>query len=429
MLAEPEDVDTFRLRRLATLATNANAIVAINGFWWDEGSLGYDCKQSGVDCLANPETSVFLDGQRRTHKSAKHDSETLMAFGLGGPTGLPIARVPGEPARDLDFPAYDRVRHWVYGARKVFEGGRFAAKDDDEESTQSVLGYSPTHIVMLVSTLSDIELAFRGGYVLHELESTLVRFGVTDAVQNDKGPSMAMWAQNGIDLNVDLPGRDVRSIAYGIGLVPIAPKKACEELALGSTSGQLCLTPTSRGYEAEFTSREDSAPKCGTFDFNLVSATGERVGSQGAFELCTGALQTRTYFFETGTMGGCATLGLYLRAGADFGASEWSARACPPVPGPDAPGHRPPEPEEPNAPGLSWPPATLEQPPRIGCTYVQYCNYPNHSAGTVCRTYPGCGITDGTSTECQQDVRTVCGRASSPLWFCDQPSSDCQLLP
>src|SRR3954454_6479469 len=71
--------------------------------------------------------------------------------------------------------------------------------------------------------------------------------------------------------------------------------------------------------------------------FQLGVEGGSRVGSQGPFEACTDNPQTHSYYFATGTMGGCATLYLYERSGDDFGATEWSKATCPqqnPTPGP-----------------------------------------------------------------------------------------------
>jgi hypothetical protein len=73
------------------------------------------------------------------------------------------------------------------------------------------------------------------------------------------------------------------------------------------------------------------------------------------------------------------------------------------------------------------PPPTNERPAQIGCAYVQYCDYPNHAAGTVCRTYPGCSITEETTADCEQDIETVCGDATAPVWFCNQSSTTCEL--
>ena len=73
------------------------------------------------------------------------------------------------------------------------------------------------------------------------------------------------------------------------------------------------------------------------------------------------------------------------------------------------------------------PPPTAERAPQIGCVYVQYCDYPSHEAGTVCRTYPGCSISDATVAECEQDIVTVCGESTDPVWFCNQSSTTCEL--
>ncbi|MET0341210.1 MAG: polymorphic toxin type 44 domain-containing protein [Polyangiales bacterium] len=86
---------------------------------------------------------------------------------------------------------------------------------------------------------------------------------------------------------------------------------------------------------------------------------------------------------------------------------------------------------KPPARPAAWPPPTSESTPsRNGCVYVQYCDHPNHAAGTVCRTLPGCSISSATSTECARDAEAVCGtRVIRPRWLCDVGSKDCRSVP
>jgi hypothetical protein len=93
----------------------------------------------------------------------------------------------------------------------------------------------------------------------------------------------------------------------------------------------------------------------------------------------------------------------------------------PGVPEPDGEGKLEP------APGPR-PPPTSEQPPRNGCVYIQYCDQPNHPAGTVCRTYPGCGVDQPAIDECLRDTRSVCGSAKGEYWLCNQSSDQCRVL-
>jgi hypothetical protein len=55
------------------------------------------------------------------------------------------------------------------------------------------------------------------------------------------------------------------------------------------------------------------------------------------------------------------------------------------------------------------------------CVYVQWCDQPNSSIGTVCRTYRGCTVTEANRQEfyreCDRDVQSVCGGPTLPMWF------------
>ncbi|GEM_PF-4956041 len=115
------------------------------------------------------------------------------------------------------------------------------------------------------------------------------------------------------------------SIHLAMRYVGKFPETRCTETkdSAGLVFGNLCATPSYGGYTAQFTTLNNGPNRCGLFDFNLVSRTGTRVGDKGPFDACTAAPQTSTYFFETGQMGGCATLYLYRRSGDEFGVTEW----------------------------------------------------------------------------------------------------------
>ena len=59
---------------------------------------------------------------------------------------------------------------------------------------------------------------------------------------------------------------------------------------------------------------------------------------------------------------------------------------------------------------------------KAGDSYVQFCNRPNHTDGTICIQHNcsgdrACHDREGLAyEECRREVRQVCGRASEP-WF------------
>lgn len=51
---------------------------------------------------------------------------------------------------------------------------------------------------------------------------------------------------------------------------------------------------------------------------------------------------------------------------------------------------------------------------KAGCTYIQYCNYPNHSIGTRC-IWSACSSFCSAVAECIDDTNYVCGSPMS-IW-------------
>jgi hypothetical protein len=98
--------------------------------------------------------------------------------------------------------------------------------------------------------------------------------------------------------------------------------------AAGVTFGNLCVTPDSGGYNAEFTPIDNGPQRCSDFDFNLAPQTGNNVGDLGPFRVCTTDKKTYSYYFATGNMGGCASLYLYDRSDHKFGKTDWSTPSC-----------------------------------------------------------------------------------------------------
>jgi Phosphodiester glycosidase/PKD domain len=320
VLADPESQSTFHLRELDDLAGNDDALVAINGYYW-EGDEGFVCGPGPLSCEGTPKTSVFLNGERRTSLSPDFFSETFLGFGRGGPRGIPISHMDGT---EIDDPVNALFRESGYGAGLVVQHGFVTPPAGDEKYRQSILGYSEDKVVMLVTD---------GDYSIAELASTFEAFDVQYALQNDGGRSARLVINGDVDEDLKanpLPVGD-REIAYGIGLVPRPRQGHCKDVRDGSDNlfGFLCVTPSSYGYDAQLTMLDDGSGRCGDFQFMLSSVDGPEVFDQGAYPACTSSPGLHSYFFETGTLGGCATLHLFQNSGDDFGRTQWFVPACP----------------------------------------------------------------------------------------------------
>jgi hypothetical protein len=203
-----DDSDTLNLRSLKTHAEAAKAIVAINGYFWS-GDKGLDpCLVLGCK-TGKPDTTVFIDGVRRTIPKPGIDKEVLMGFAANATAGIQARRILQE---DLFSGENRPYRQWLYGSEKTVIGaGVFNAKEKEGDNDyQSITGYSKSQIILLITNKP---------YYLADLKDTLSAFGTTDAVRNDGGSSVTMYIGGNINRVVDPPRRS-RRIAYGIGLVP-----------------------------------------------------------------------------------------------------------------------------------------------------------------------------------------------------------------
>lgn len=320
VLADPMNQSTFHMLELDDLAERDDALVALNGYYW-EGDEGFVCGPFPLSCEGTPKTSVFLNGERRTSLSDEFFSETFMGFGRGGPFGIPIKHMEGT---EIDDPINDPYREFGYGAGLVVYQGFLMPPQNDQAYRQSILGYSENEIVMLVTD---------DDYKIADLGSTLEAFDVQWAVQNDGGRSARLVVRGDVDEDLKhnpLPVGD-RQIAYGVGLVPRPRQGHCKDVRDGSGAvfGYLCVTPSSYGYDAQFTMLDDGSNRCGDFQFMLMGVDGPQVYDQGAYPACTSAPGLHSYFFNTGTLGGCATLHLFEQGGDDFGRDQWFVPACP----------------------------------------------------------------------------------------------------
>lgn len=203
-----EKLDTLNLRDLRTLARDNQATVAINGYFWN-GDLGIQCEVFAC-AKGTPKTTTFFDGVRRTLPSTSVDKEVLMGFTADNASGIQARRILQD---DLFNPENRPYRQWLYGAEKTVMADGVFVGQGGSTGFQSLLGYSPTHILFLTTSHA---------YSLEQLASTLAAFGVTDAVLNDGGSSAGIYIGGGVGKLEDPTGQ-ARKIPYAIGLVAGLP--------------------------------------------------------------------------------------------------------------------------------------------------------------------------------------------------------------
>jgi hypothetical protein len=241
-----------------------DALVAVNGFEWT-GDEGFVCSWP-FSCTGKPTTTVFINGERRTsHNPQEVSVEALMGFAADGVSGLQARRIPEEDLLESENLNY---RSQLYRSSKaLLKDGNYGACPGDGENPstyQSVIAYSTTDVIFLVT---------EHAYTLADLCSTLSNFGATDAIRNDGRGSASLYLGAGKERNFIHPWGLARSIAYGVGLVRVPPTTICDRLtdSAGNAFGLVCVTPDSRGYNAEFITLDNRPARCGAFDFNLVS--------------------------------------------------------------------------------------------------------------------------------------------------------------
>jgi hypothetical protein len=317
------DPYTVNLKTVEQLARDNHAIVAINGYNWSG--------QKGTPLDIHPHgtltTTTYTVGEK-VSDNVSGLAEVLLGFKSGGPRGLQPKRLTEA---EFALPENLAYRQELYGSNTTVMRDGACQSDDDYHFRLSVVGYSPTHIVLL-STAGGEE------YFQQQLCPALASFGVTDAIRNDGGPSAAMYVGGSVDAHVNpltppyfFEYGTARRVAFAVGLVPTIGAEICRDLVdrSGAVFASLCVDPRNDGYNAFFVPAvRGPLGACGTFDFNLVAKDGRQVGDQGAFPACSNDTQFRSYFFATGTMGGCAKLQLLQRDGADFGATQWEVDPC-----------------------------------------------------------------------------------------------------
>jgi hypothetical protein len=319
---------TVRLKRVRDLAIGIDALAAVNGFTWHGPPFG---TQLEVGKPARPESTTFLFDEQLTSNSLPAN-EALMGFVRGGPEGIQAKHIEHPLGDDTEFNRAVNLpyRYQMYGSTSSVLIGGMCQETGTQTDHWSVVGYSPTSVVLLATATGK-------EYLHQEFCPTLKAFRVTDAIRNDGGPSASMYVGGPLDklvnplsgfMDTSLYG-DSRNVAYGLGIVSRAAETRCNRImdASGVAFASLCITPENTGYLAEVFFLNDSRGRCGTFQFKLVSTDGRAIEDEPPFDDCFGGM----YFarpFDVGTLGGCATLHLLEVSGADFGRKEWTMPAC-----------------------------------------------------------------------------------------------------
>lgn len=189
------DAPNFTLDTLTTLASDARAVVAINGGIWsgDRGLCGVLSPPFLCGGVGTPDLTVYWDGEP-WHVSS--NPEVLMGFSSDS-DGIHVMS-----SEDTDV-----QNDWIYGSDTPIVRNKIFIPNDLGRDNQSVVGYSDTHILFLVGR----------SILLNELEATLLNFDITKAVRNDGGSSSRLVGRDGLDF--DASGRG-RNIAFGLALVP-----------------------------------------------------------------------------------------------------------------------------------------------------------------------------------------------------------------
>lgn len=342
---KPLDEFWLNLRQVDFAGRRAGASIAINGFVWD----GDSGKQIPIIEPANPigipSATVYINGAlQNTHQQ---ENQVLMGFTQGGPQGIGARRIPKA---DEFLPDNLPFQYQMYASgTNVIKDG--VCQNDEGSSVPyehvndrwSIVGYSDTHVVFLSAT---DDANFQQDFC-----PILARFGVQNAVRQDGGHSPTLYLGGGVNRVVNKLGSDcgvddplactvpvfwngefgaVPRVAWALGVVPSATVTTCSQITDSAlvVFGMLCITPDNTGYDVEFITIDNGPPRCGSFDFSLVSKDGVQFADNGAFPACTNDPAPHSFYFRTGTLGGCAVVHLTEVSGDDFGKTEWEQSAC-----------------------------------------------------------------------------------------------------
>ena len=342
---KPLDEFWLNLRQVDFAGRRAGASIAINGFVWD----GDSGKQIPIIEPANPigipAATVYLNGQlQNTHQQ---ENQVLLGFTQGGPQGIGAKRIPKT---DEFLPDNLPFQYQMYasGTNVIKDGvcqndNGSSIPYDHSNDRWSIVGYSDTHVVFLSAT---DDPNFQQDFC-----PILARFGVQNAVRQDGGHSPTMYLGGSVNHVVNPLGSDcgpddpiactvpvffagefgpVPRVAWSLGVVPSATVTTCSQITDADLNvfGMLCITPDNTGYDVEFITIDNGPPRCGNFDFSLVAKDGTVFHDEGAFPACTNDPTPHSFYFRTGTLGGCAVVHLTEVSGDDFGKTEWEQSAC-----------------------------------------------------------------------------------------------------
>ncbi|WP_437931339.1 DUF642 domain-containing protein [Sorangium sp. So ce291] len=214
--------NVFNLQTVPDFAASYNALAAVNGYVWS-GDEGTDSGQTGT-----PQTTLYETGIHYTSNTSTCSGfpgscpEVLMGFTPQSGNGLDVSRIPQD---DLSEPANQKYTYTLYGSNSTVMNSD-GCTSDTTNNRWSVIGYSPTQIVLL-STATDVGLTHA------EICPVLSAFGVEEAVRQDGSSAAGMFVGGSINEHVNpLVNIDhlyyrgqARHVAYAVGLVQLHPRQ------------------------------------------------------------------------------------------------------------------------------------------------------------------------------------------------------------
>jgi hypothetical protein len=262
----------LQLTKLTTLAKDAGAIVAINGFEW-HGDVGHNLVGVPTSGKGTPTTSVFAGSKRLSNDT----TDRCQKCRNGDPAGcdpatanecdvfmLGFASAAGEigarlfASQETDDPDNAAYLQAAYGSEWAILRDGTCNEQLTSEGYWTAVGYSDDALVFVAPS---------GGYRGKDLCQTLRNFGVSNAVRNDGASAAGLYFDGKNHQPQALPLGGERYIAYGLGIVavPLDPGpdgsytqtcrecgvkndtlrcKACKDLAGDEQSTQLNLPCT-----------------------------------------------------------------------------------------------------------------------------------------------------------------------------------------
>ena len=191
----------FNLKKLTTLASSANALAAINGYFWVSG----DGKTAGQK--SKLDGTVVASGRGLSAYSAT--KEALFSFSSrvnGSIRAKVFFKTSGSTSTNQSFQGRT-YNDFVVGSRSsIMANGSCTQDRGGTDKAASAIGYGGG-VLMMVSTVSGSSSTNR------ELCAVLQAMGIIEAIQLDGGPSAGItWQRNLLN---PLTGRTYSSLGYG----------------------------------------------------------------------------------------------------------------------------------------------------------------------------------------------------------------------